>query len=118
MTKSEQELLSGLYHAFNRRDIEAVLGVLTPDVAWANAMDGGHEHGRDAVRSYWTRQFDLISSTVTPLSMTRTEDARVLVRVHQVVRSADSGDLLADKEVGHLFSFEGEIVSRFDIAPE
>ena len=25
------------------------------DVIWANGMEGGHVHGRDQVRSYWTQ---------------------------------------------------------------
>ena len=30
-----------------------MLTVLTDDVAWANGMDGGYVHGREAVREYW-----------------------------------------------------------------
>ena len=35
-----------------------MLAVLADDVAWANGMDGGHVHGREAVREYWTRQWN------------------------------------------------------------
>ena len=44
-----------LYAQFNAREIESVLASLTPEVLWANGMEGGHEHGRDAVRAYWKR---------------------------------------------------------------
>jgi hypothetical protein len=50
------ELLKRIYDRFNARDIVGVLAVLADDVAWANGMDGGHVHGREAVREYWTRQ--------------------------------------------------------------
>ena len=50
------ELLKRIYDRFNARDIDGVLAVLADDVAWANGMDGGHVHGREAVREYWTRQ--------------------------------------------------------------
>src|SRR5215470_14969634 len=55
------ELLKRIYDRFNARDIDGVLAVLADDVAWANGMDGGHVHGREAVREYWTRQWTLVS---------------------------------------------------------
>ena len=51
------KLLERIYDRFNARDIDGVLAALTDDVAWANGMDGGHVHGREAVREYWTRQW-------------------------------------------------------------
>jgi ketosteroid isomerase-like protein len=45
------KLLERLYHRFNARDIESVLTALADDVVWANGMDGGHVHGREAVRA-------------------------------------------------------------------
>ena len=55
------ELLKRIYDRFNARDIDGVLAVLADDVAWANGMDGGHVHGREAVREYWTRQWTMVS---------------------------------------------------------
>jgi ketosteroid isomerase-like protein len=54
--KDASDLLTHLYDRFNARDIEVVLALLDEDVMWANGMDGGHVHGRDGVRRYWTRQ--------------------------------------------------------------
>lgn len=56
MSDNEVEMIKRIYHSFNARDIEGVLTVLSDDVAWANGMDGGHVHGREAVRDYWMRQ--------------------------------------------------------------
>ena len=50
------EILKCIYDRFNSRDIDGVLAVLADDVAWANGMNGGHVHRREAVREYWTRQ--------------------------------------------------------------
>ena len=47
------KVLERIYDRFNARDIDGVLTALTDDVAWANGMDGGHVHGREAVREYW-----------------------------------------------------------------
>jgi nuclear transport factor 2 (NTF2) superfamily protein len=55
------KVLERIYDRFNARDIDGVLIALTDDVAWANGMDGGHVHGREAVREYWTRQWTRVS---------------------------------------------------------
>jgi SnoaL-like domain len=59
-------LVRQLYEGFNRRDIPAVLTLLAENVDWANGMDGGHVHGRDAVRAYWTKQWAAIAPQVDP----------------------------------------------------
>ena len=61
------KILERLYDRFNARDIDGVLTALTDDVAWANGMDGGHVHGREAIRAYWTRQWAMVSPTVLSL---------------------------------------------------
>ena len=52
-----EELLRRAYAAFNARDIDGALALMHPDVDWPNGMEGGREHGHDAVRAYWERQF-------------------------------------------------------------
>lgn len=42
------EVLKRMYDHFNARNIDGVLAALADDVAWANGMDGGHVHGREA----------------------------------------------------------------------
>ena len=60
-------LVQKLYEGFNRRDIPAVLRLLAENVDWANGMDGGHVHGREAVRAYWTKQWAAIAPQVDPM---------------------------------------------------
>lgn len=119
---SHQETLQHLYDGFNARDIDGVLAALAPDVAWANGMEGGHEHGLAAVRDYWTRQWAIVSPTVTPLKFVEQADGVVLVTVAQAIRDLegkplqDTGFGLQDKLVGHVFHFRDGKVVRFDIA--
>ena len=61
------EFLKHIYDRFYAWDIDGVLTVLADDVAWANGMDGGHVHGREAVREYWTHQWTVVS-TMSSLS--------------------------------------------------
>jgi len=110
-----------LYERFNARDIDAVLVVLSEDVAWANGMDGGHVHGHDALRDYWTRQWSLVSPHVEPVNVQRRAGGVVFAEVLQSVRDLQGNPLqgqthgLKDKTVGHVFQFSGGKVARFDI---
>ncbi len=113
-----QDMIRELYAAFNRRDVDAVLARLAPDVVWANGMEGGYVHGREAVRAYWARQFAVVRSTVEPGRVDAHPDGRVVVAVHQVVRSAAGGELLADEHVEHVFTLDDAgVVRRFDLTP-
>ena len=115
------ELLKRIYDRFNARDIDGVLAVLADDVAWANGMDGGHVHGREAVREYWTRQWTLVSPHAEPVSFHRTADGAIIAEVRQSVRDLEGKPLqgqthgLKDKTVGHVFRFREGKVACFDI---
>lgn len=115
------EILERIYARFNARDIDGVLAELTEDVAWANGMEGGHVHGREAVRAYWTRQWSMVDPRVEPLSFERTADAAIVAKVRQSVRDLAGKPLagqthgLRDKIVGHVFRLRQGKVARFDI---
>ena len=118
------KLLERLYEGFNLRDIDGVLAALTEDVVWANGMEGGAVHGREAVRDYWTRQWSMVSPHVEPLGFQRAADSAVVVSVRQSVRDLEGNPLegqthgLRDKTVGHVFWFREGRVARFDIRDE
>jgi ketosteroid isomerase-like protein len=113
----EVDLLKRVYERFNARDMEAVLAAMHEDVVWANGMEGGHAHGRDQVRNYWTRQWAMVSPRVDPVSFSSSPDGAVVVEVHQVVHDL-RGNLLLDKMVGHIFRIQGGLIKRFDIRGE
>jgi hypothetical protein len=108
------EFLTGIYEKFNARDMETVLAAMTEDVVWANGTEGGHVHGRDGVRSYWTRQWAMVDPRVDPVGFSTGPDGEVIVEVHQVVHDLE-GKLLADLMVGHIFRLEDGRIKRFDI---
>src|ERR1700756_1181683 len=110
----EVEVLKLLYDRFNAREMETVLTAMHEDVIWANGMEGGHVHGRDGVRSYWTRQWAMLDPHVEPVGFAIGEDGEGAVEVHQVVRDLE-GKVLFDQMVGHIFRIERGMVRRFDI---
>ena len=121
MSKDEVQMIRRIYHSFNARDIDDILTVLSDDVAWANGMDGGYVHGREAVRDYWTRQWAVVSPHVEPVAFEETEDGVVAVEVIQSVFDLNGLPLegqthgLKDKTVTHVFRMEGDKIVRFDI---
>jgi len=116
------KLLERIYDRFNARDIDGVLVALTDDVAWANGMDGGHVHGHDAIRAYWTRQWAMVSPHVAPVGFQRAADGAIVAEVRQSVRDLAGNPLagqthgLTDKTVAHIFRLRDGKVARFDIA--
>ena len=118
---SDTQLLLHMYERFNARDIDGVLAALADDVAWANGMDGGHVHGREAVREYWTRQWSIVSPRVEPVGFHKAADGAIVAEVRQSVRDLEGKPLqgqthgLKDKLVGHVFRLRDGKVARFDI---
>lgn len=112
---SEREVLTAAYRDFNARNIEAVISRMHPLVEWANGMEGGHVHGKDAVREYWTRQFTTVNPRVDPLSIDPDTNDHWVVTVHQVVHDP-KGNLLLDTTVYHTYQFRDGLISRMDIA--
>ncbi len=77
-------------------------------------MEGGHVHGREAVRSYWTRQWATIDPRVEPTRFSTGARGEIVIEVHHIVRDLN-GTLLVDKMVGHIFRIENGLITRFDI---
>lgn len=85
-----------------------------PDVEWANGMEGGHVHGRDAVREYWTHQWSVLDPHVEPLQINRDETGRYVVEVHQIVRNLE-GTVLVNTTVHHTYRIRDGLIERMDI---
>jgi ketosteroid isomerase-like protein len=114
---STHQLLTEAYRAFNAREIDAVLALMQPDVDWPNGMEGGREIGREAVRSYWTRQWATINPHVDPVRIEEDHSGRFIVEVHQVVRELD-GKLIVDQTVHHVYTLRDGLIARMEIREE
>ena len=112
--QSRRELLTAVYAAFNRRDIEAVFAFMRPGVDWPNGMEGGRVHGCDEVRAYWKRQWAILDPHVEPVRMEDDEAGNAVVDVHQIIRDL-SGNILKDQIVQHVYSFRDGLIERMEI---
>lgn len=110
----DRDLLDFVYAAFNRREIDAILPKVHPEVEWPNGMEGGWVHGREGVRDYWTRQWGVVDPHVEPVSIEAEDDGRTIVNVHQVVKDL-KGSVLMDRMVQHVYSIADGLITRMEI---
>lgn len=109
-----QTVIVEAYSAFNRRDIDAALALMSENVSWPKASEGGRVIGKDAVRVYWTRQWKEFDPHVKPIEVIDREDGTVHVRVHQLVKSL-GGEVLSDREVWHVHTMVSGLIERMDL---
>jgi ketosteroid isomerase-like protein len=64
-------LIEQAYSAFNKRDIDGALALMTEDVSWPKASEGGRVVGKEEIRAYWTRQWGEFDGHVEPLAINR-----------------------------------------------
>jgi hypothetical protein len=110
-------IIEQAYSAFNKRDIDGALALMTEDVSWPKASEGGRVVGREEIRAYWTRQWGEFDGHVEPLAITEEGERRVRVRVHQIVRNLE-GNVLSDSEVLHIFTMNRGLIAAMDLGDE
>lgn len=108
-------MLRAAYAAFNARDVNGALALMTSTVEWPRAFKGGFVQGPDEIRAYWTEQWSEIDPRVEPVAFHPEDDGRILVEVHQVVRDL-AGAILADDRVGHRFTLARGLIQRMEVS--
>src|SRR5579871_750354 len=109
-----QTLITQAYAAFNRRDIDGALALMSEHVSWPKASEGGRVVGKEEIRAYWTRQWKEFDPHVEPLEIIDREGGVAEVRVHQLVKNL-GGDVLFDGEVWHVYTIANGLIERMDI---
>jgi hypothetical protein len=110
-------LIEQAYSAFNKRDIDGALELMTKDVSWPKASEGGKVVGKEEIRAYGTRQWREFDPYVEPLAMTEEDGGKTRVRVHQLVKSLQGG-VLSDSEVLHVFTVNSGLIAAMDLGNE
>jgi hypothetical protein len=110
-------IIEQAYSAFNKRNIDGALALMTEDVSWPKASEGGRVVGKEEIRAYWTRQWGEFDGHVEPLGITEEDRGRIRVRVHQLVRNLE-GNVLSDSEVLHIFTMNNGLIAAMDLGDE
>lgn len=93
MSQTTQALIASYYAAFNRRDWEGFLELLTDDVAH-DINQGDREIGRDAFRAFLARMDRCYAERIEDISiMTSADGTRAAAEftVHGIYKQADEG---------------------------
>jgi hypothetical protein len=114
MMANANALIAQVYSAFNRRNIDEALALMSENVDWPKASEGGRIIGKEEIRAYWTRQWADFDPHVEPIEVTEREGSRIDVKVHQLVKDL-KGDVLSDQIVLHVFSITNGLITRMDI---
>ena len=109
-----QTLIIQAYSAFNQRDIDGALALMSENVSWPKASEGGRVVGKEEIRAYWIRQWKEFDPRVTPIELIDREEGKIDVRVHQLVKSL-GGDVLSDREVWHVYTVSNGLIDRMDL---
>ena len=107
-------LIAEAYSAFNQRNIDAALALMSESVSWPKASEGGRVVGKEEIRAYWTRQWKEFDPHVEPIEVIDRGAGKIDVRVHQLVKSL-GGDVLLDREVWHSYTIANGLIERMDI---
>lgn len=108
-----QKLIAEAYSAFNHRDIDSALALMSENVSWPKLSEGGRAVGKEEIRAYWTRQWKEFDPHVEPLEVIDRERGVTEVKVHMLVKSL-SGDVLSDGEVWHIYTIVNGLIERMD----
>jgi hypothetical protein len=109
-----QMLIAKAYAAFNQRDIDGALALMSESVSWPKASEGGRVVGKEEIRAYWTRQWEEFDPRVEPIEVIDDARGKTEVRVHQLVKSL-RGEVLSDSEVWHVYTIANGLIERMDL---
>ena len=109
-----QTLIAQAYAAFNLRDIDGALALMSENVSWPKASEGGRAVGKEEIRAYWTRQWKQFNPHVEPIEVIERAAGKVDVRVHQLVKDL-GGDVLSDTEVWHVYTIANSLIERMEL---
>jgi hypothetical protein len=112
---SKIDLLQAAYAAFNARDLDAALALMTPDVSWPKTFKGGFAWGIEEVRHYWMEQWSELDPHVEPVSFHLDEGGQIVVKVHQRVKDL-AGNELVDGHVSHRFTFADGLIQVMEVS--
>jgi len=108
------DILARLYAAFNRRDVDGALSLLSPNVVWANDLEGGYVYGYEGVRAYWSRQLNESHVTAEPIGYSISDDGSVDVEVRLTSRDA-TGNAVYERTGWHIFRLEDGLIANFEV---
>ena len=115
MSQENVEMLKRAIDAFNRRDIDSLMALATPDFEWFGALlgkvEGGSYHGREGIERYFADAADTWEEFRSAADEFRHLDDRVLALGRLEGRGKGSG-ITVDAPFWMLADFRNGKLSR------
>lgn len=116
MAKAEV-LLTRHFDATRRRDLEAVVAQLHPDIAFANILEGGDVAGIEAARGYFQRQFAMAGVDIGLMRVRPQADGWVHADVEITLRRPD-GRLWSQNSAVIAYLLRDDLIVGIDPQPD
>jgi ketosteroid isomerase-like protein len=105
MSQENVELMHRAYDSFNRRDLDAFLALMDPNIEfipYERALEGGGAYrGHSGVRSWWRDSFSVLPDLRVEAEEVRDLEDKTLVRGRLRGQGAESGALF-ERVLWHL----------------
>jgi ketosteroid isomerase-like protein len=116
MTQSSADVVRGLYEAFGRGDVGAILSALDENIEWRapeNLPHGGSFHGREGVGGFFQRIGESWESLTVDVKKVvgGNDEVVVLAHAHGVVRATGAN---TGYEAAHAWTLRGGTPIRFE----
>jgi len=116
MSQSAEDTITGIYGAFARGDVPAVVGALVEDVEWRvpeNLPNGGNFHGREGVMRFFQGLDETWEGLEVDLDVLVSGGDRVLAVADIRGRLRATGEQTGYKSV-HAWTLHDDTPVRFD----
>lgn len=102
------------YDALGRRDIEAVMAVMHPEISFQDFLEGGQLAGLNAVRAFHQRMFDTLSPDFDLIKVSVQPDSRLRVEM-QVATHDRMGHLWSDTRSYAVFALVDGLIHGIEL---
>jgi len=110
------DLIVRYYEALGRRDIEAVMAVMHPEVGFDDFLEGGDLSGATAVRAFHQRMFDTLAPDFDLLNVTVQPDGRLRAEM-QVVTHDRMGHVWSDTRSYAVYALVDGLIHGIELQP-
>jgi hypothetical protein len=114
MMSAASDVIARLHDALDRRDLDAVTALIHPQARFRDYLDGGELIGRDAVRGFYQRLFDMLAPGLDLIGLKTLPDGRVRADIQSSVR-APSGHLWSDTRVVAIYTVLDGLISSVEL---
>ena len=109
----QNKLAQSLYERFNAGDIDGVVELLRPNVAWVNEPKGQYIQGKEKLHAIWSEQGKVAKIHFEIISVTPRDKGMFVVVREKVWKLLD--ELIFDGPVGHDYTILDGKIARCDI---